>query len=154
MTSHANHQKAPMRSYPIDSPEAATRLLAMALLADGHCSVTELKALDRLGASARLGLGPECFKAVIDHFCEDLLIASHGEWQGSAAIDSATRRDLFAEVQSPTLGAEVRALCEAVMLSDGHLAEGEVELLDELAKVWPRPSNPGPTEPPHERLAA
>jgi hypothetical protein len=91
---------------------------------------------------------------VIDHLCEDLLIASHGEWQGSAAIDSATRRDLFAEVQSPTLGAEVRALCEAVMLSDGHLAEGEVELLDELAKVWPRPSNPGPTAPPHERLAA
>jgi len=154
MASHANNQKAPMRNYRIDSPEAATRLLAMALLADGHCSVTELKALDRLGALARLGLGPECFKAVIDHFCEDLLIASHGEWQGSAAIDSATRGDLFAEVQSPTLGAEVRALCEAVMLSDGHLAEGEVALLDELAKAWPLPCNPSPTKPPHERLAA
>lgn len=143
-----------MRSYPIDSPEAATRLLAMALLADGHCSITELKALDRLGAPARLGLGPECFKAVIDHFCEDLLIATHGEWLGSAAIDSATRRGLFAEVQSPALGAEVRTLCEAVMLSDGHLAEGEVALLNELAKAWPRPSTPGCAEPPHERLTS
>lgn len=143
-----------MRSYPIDSPEAATRLLAMALLADGHCSITELKALDRLGAPARLGLGPECFKAVIDHFCEDLLLATHGEWLGSAAIDSATRRSLFAEVQNPALGAEVRTLCEAVMLSDGHLAEGEVALLDELAKAWPRPSTPGCVEPPQERLTS
>lgn len=103
-----------MRSCPIDSPEAATRLLAVALLADGRCSITELKALDHLGAPARLGLGPERFTAVIDHFCEDLLLATHGEWLGSAAIDSATRCGLFAEVQSPALGAEVRTLCEAV----------------------------------------
>ena len=143
-----------MRSYPIDSPEAATRLLAMALLADGHYAVSEIKTLDRLNAPARLGLGPESFKAVINHFCEDLLLATNGEWLGSAAIDSATRRCLFAEVQSPALGAEVRALCEAVMLCDGHLADGELALLDELAKAWPQQSNPGPAEPPHERLAA
>lgn len=143
-----------MRSYPINSPEAATRLLAMALLADGHYSITELKALDRLGAAARLGLGPESFKAVIDHFCEDLLMGSHGKWLGSAAINSATRRDLFAEVQSPALGAEVRALCEAVMLSDGHLAEGELALLDELAKAWPHqlsPTTATAAAPPQER---
>jgi uncharacterized tellurite resistance protein B-like protein len=143
-----------MRSYPINSPEAATRLLAMALLADGHYSVIELKALDRLGAPARLGLGPESFKAVIDHFCEDLLIGNHGEWLGSAAINSATRRELFAEVQSPALGAEVRALCEAVMLSDGHLAEGELALLDELAKAWPHPLTPITAAPPQERPSA
>jgi hypothetical protein len=29
----------------------------------------------------------------------------------------------------------VRTLCEAVMLSDGHLAGGEVALFDELAKA-------------------
>ena len=143
-----------MRNYPIDSPEAATRLLAMALLADGHYAITEIKTLDRLDAPARLGLGPEAFKAVIDHFCEDLLLATHGEWLGSAAIDSATRRSLFAEVQNPSLGAEVRALCEAVMQCDGHLADGELALLDELAKVWPKQPNTGPAEPLRERLAA
>lgn len=26
------------------------------------------------------------------------------------------------------------------MLSDGHLAEGEVALFDELAKAWPHPA--------------
>jgi hypothetical protein len=143
-----------MRSYPTDSPEAATRLLAMALVADGHYAITEIKALDRLSAPARLGLAPEAFKVVIDHFCEDLLMATNGEWLGSAAIDSATRRSLFAEIQNPALGAEVRALCEAVMLCDSHLADGEVALLDEMAKAWPQQPLPGHDETPSERLAA
>jgi uncharacterized tellurite resistance protein B-like protein len=137
-----------MRTYPTDSPEAAARLLAMALVADGHYAITEIKALDRLDAPARLGLTPESFKQVIDHFCEDLLLASHGEWLGSAAIDAATRRRLFAEVQSAALGAEVRALCEAVMLCDGHLADGETALLDELARAWPHAATPQATTNP------
>lgn len=147
-----------MRSYPIDSPEAATRLLAMAVLADGHCSITELKTLDRLSAPARLGLASDAFKAVIDRFCEDLRLAHHGEWLGSTAIDSATRRSLFAEIQNPVLGAEVRALCEAVMRCDGHLADGELALLDDLAKAWPHPHphphKTRPAEAPHKPLPA
>ena len=81
-----------MRSYPTDSPEAAARLVAMALVADGHYATAEIRTLDRLHAPARLGLAPEAFELVMDHFCEDLLLASHGEWMGSAAIDSATCR--------------------------------------------------------------
>lgn len=143
-----------MRRYPTDSPEAAARLLAMALVADGHYALTELRALDRLDAPQRLGLTPEAFKGVIDAFCEDLLLASHGEWLGSAAIDTATRRNLFAEVQHPALGAEVRALCEAVMLCDGHLADGESTLLDELARAWPdHEASPATTRPPGQQGA-
>ena len=85
---------------------------------------------------------------------EMLLLASHGEWMGSAAIDSATRRRLFAEVQDPALGAEVRALCEAVMLCDSHLADGETELLDDMARAWPMPLNPTHRTSSMEQLAA
>ena len=131
-----------MRSYSTNSPEAAARLVAMALVADGHYATAEIRALDRLRAPARLGLAPEAFKQVVDHFCEDLLLASQGKWLGSAAIDSATRQRLFAEVQDPALGAEVRTLCEAVMLCDSHLADGETELLDDMARAWPSPLNP------------
>jgi uncharacterized tellurite resistance protein B-like protein len=128
-----------MRSYHINSPEAASRLVAMALVADGHYSMSEIKTLDRLGAASSLGLAPEAMKAVIDGFCEDLLLAAQGEWLGSSQIDATTRRQLLAEVSDPTLGAEVRRLCEAVMLADGHLADGEVELMDALARAWPLP---------------
>lgn len=128
-----------MRSYPTDSPEAAARLLAMALVVDGHYAMSEIKALDRLEAASRLGIAPEAMKAVIDGFCEDLMLASHGEWLGSSQIDEATRQQMFGEVRNPVLGAEVRRLCEAVMLADGHVADAETELLDAMARAWPSP---------------
>ncbi|MBT9551253.1 MAG: TerB family tellurite resistance protein [Hydrogenophaga sp.] len=129
-----------MRSYPTDSPEAAARLLAMALVADGQYSMNEIKTIDRLHASQRLGMAPEAIKAVIDGFCEDLLLVAGGRWAGSAGMDEATRERLLAEVQDPALQETVWHLCEAVALSDGHLADGEVELLDRMAIAWRHPA--------------
>ncbi len=36
-----------MRTYPTNSPEAAARIVALALLADGHLSLIEIDALER-----------------------------------------------------------------------------------------------------------
>ena len=52
-----------MNAYPTNSPEAAARVLAMAMLADGQYSMTEIRALDRQQAPARLGLTPEASPA-------------------------------------------------------------------------------------------
>ena len=125
-----------MRSYPTDSPQAAARLLAMALVADGNYSLTEIRALDRLQASQRLGLSPEVFKDVLDTFCEDLLAATGGQWTGSAGMDDATRQQLLGEVQAPALRAQVVELCQAVVQADGHEADGEATLLDALICAW------------------
>jgi uncharacterized tellurite resistance protein B-like protein len=140
-----------MRTYAPNSPEAATRLLAMALIADGHCSMSEIRTLDRLGAPDALGLTAEQAKQVIDDFCADLLLGAQGDWAASTQIDAGTRRQLMAEVSDPVLGSKVRHLCEAIMLSDGHLADGEIELLDALAATWPRAAT---EQALPERLAA
>jgi uncharacterized tellurite resistance protein B-like protein len=128
-----------MRTDPTDSPEAAARLLAMTLVADGQYSMSEIKTLDRLGAPQRLGLSPEALKGVIDAFCEDLLVAGNGQWSGSIHLDDSIRRQLMAEVKDPSLQETVWRLCEAVALADGHLADGEVELLDRMAFAWRQP---------------
>ena len=125
-----------MRAYPIDSPQAATRLLAMVLLADGHCAPVELKALDRLGASRRLGLAPEAMKSVIDLFCQELLVSQHGNWCGSARMPPEVRHRLLDEVRNPLLRQKVRQLCEAIASADGCLAEGEAEVLEALDHAW------------------
>ena len=125
-----------MRAYPIDSPQAATRLLAMALVADGHYAPCELKTLDRLDAGARLGISHQGMKKVIDTFCEDLLEAQQGAWRGTAALSPQQRERLFNEVRNPRVRQEVRRLCEAIVKADGHLADGEVELLDAMACAW------------------
>ncbi len=125
-----------MRTYPSNSPQAAARLLAMALVADGNYALSEIRALDRLDAARQLGLPPQDLKAVIEAFCEDLLLGAHGEWLGSSQLDAATRQALLAEVTDPALRAKIVALCEAVVAADGHLADGETAMLDSLTRAW------------------
>ena len=62
-----------MRSYPRNSPQAAARILALAMLSDGHLTMRELDVLDRLNAPAQLGLGRADLHAVLHGFCDDLL---------------------------------------------------------------------------------
>jgi hypothetical protein len=127
-----------MNTYPVNSPEAAARVLAMALVSDGQYSMVELRALDRQNAPARLGLSPEAFKAVIDGFCQDLLLASGGQWTGT--VDTAVRQQLIDEINDRNLQDLVLQLCEGLILADGHLADGEVELMDALSAAWRRPA--------------
>lgn len=126
-----------MKTYPVNSPEAAARVLAMAMVADGQYSLTEMRALDRQQAPALLGLSPEAFKAVVDDFCHDLLLASGGQWTGT--VDPAIRTQLMGEITEPDLQDQILQQCEGLMLSDGHLADGEVELMDALSAAWRRP---------------
>lgn len=126
-----------MKDYSVNSPEAAARVLAMAMLADGQYSMTEIRALDRQQAPARLGLTPEAFKAVVDGFCQDLLLAGGGQWTGT--VDPAIRDQLMAEITDRGLQDLILLQCETLMLADGHLADGEVDLLDALSAAWRRP---------------
>lgn len=126
-----------MKTYPVNSPEAAARVLAMAMVADGQYSLTEMRALDRQQAPALLGLSPEAFKAVVDDFCHDLLQAGGGQWTGT--VDPAIRTQLMGEITEPDLQDQILQQCEGLMLSDGHLADGEVELMDALSAAWRRP---------------
>ena len=119
-----------MRTYPVNSPQAAARLLAMALVADGNYAMSEIKALDRLDAARQLGLSPQDLKVVIEAFCEDLLVGA------------ATRLALLAEVTDPGLREKIVALCEAVVEADGHLADGETAMLDSLTHAWRKMPEP------------
>lgn len=125
-----------MRTYPTNSPEAASRVLAMALLADGHFASVELNALDTLQATERLGISDTAFKEVVAGFAQDLLLATHTEWTGADRMDSATRQALLAEITDPYLQNDIQSLVHAVVMADGHLADGEAELVDTLWTCW------------------
>ncbi|MCU0957454.1 MAG: TerB family tellurite resistance protein [Hydrogenophaga sp.] len=126
-----------MQSYPTNSPQAAARVLAMALVADGHYSMTELKAVDRLDIPQQLGLSTEDFKAILDTFCQDLLATADGQW--CAGVPADVRQQLLSEVQDPELRSRLRQHCEAILQADGHMADSETELLDALAGSWKQP---------------
>lgn len=143
-----------MRSYPTDSPQAAARILALTLLADGHLCAAELRQLHALDAAERLGLSPQELQDVVQAFCEDLLgTADHG-WGAACQVDPGTLNALFAEVDDPRLRLTLLELCLSVVQADEHVAEGESTVLAALVERWGLHHRMFVSTPTAERLMA
>lgn len=125
-----------MRTYPRNSPQAAARIVAMAMLSDGHLTMHEMDMLDRADAPTQLGLGRADLHAVLHGFCEDLLASAHQGWADAGRLDACTLAGLMAEVDDPALRLTVLQLCVQVVQADNHLADGESTLLKAAVSHW------------------
>ena len=125
-----------MRSYPRNSPQAAARIVALALLADGHLGGRELAMLERHEAHARLGLTRAEFQEVLRHLAEDQLATGTGHWSGTSRIEEAVLSLVLAEVEAPELRQTVLALCLAVTQADNHFSDGELVVLATAIRRW------------------
>lgn len=131
-----------MRSYPVNSPQAAGRVLSMLMLADGYLSRPELDQLTRLGAHRRLGLERDGLFKVLNGFCEERLEATHMNWAEACQVDAPTLRQLLAEIVDPQLQRTLMDLCVALAAADADVSEDERHVLDEAAAAWGLPSVP------------
>lgn len=125
-----------MRKYPLNSPHAAARIVALTMWADGELSQTELDTLQRLGAHTRLGLSTEELQAVTQSLCVDLLSATHCAPTDACIVDPRTLAELMAEVDDPELRAKVLRLCVAIVEADAHIAEGESIVMVAAVEHW------------------
>jgi hypothetical protein len=126
-----------MRSYPRNSPEAAGRIVALVLLADGHVCSSEADALRRLGAEGALGLQPDGMQLLLQHLAEDLMDGLCATGSLLSSLDEGTLRALMREVDSPLLQREVLRLVHAAVAADQHLAPAEQVVLDAARRHWP-----------------
>ena len=125
-----------MRSYPTNSPQAAARIVALTMLADGHLAKSELDVIEPQGAHEQLGLDLETMQSVLHGFCEDLLHSAHLTWSDACRIDPRTLAQLMAEVDDPALRMKVLQLCLKVVQADDHVAEGETIVLGAAVEHW------------------
>lgn len=125
-----------MRTYPHDSPRAAARIVALALLADGSLSRAELAALEDAGAARLLGLHRDDIHAVVQDCCEDLLATSFMNRDGACRLDRETLRRVLAEVGDPALRRKVLALCASVAEADDDLSDAEFSVLAAVLEDW------------------
>lgn len=125
-----------MRSYPRNSPEAAARIVALTLLADGHLSRSELDVLEQRKAAQTLGLAPDGLHQVLHTLCEDLLAGAHQNWADACKVDPATLSQLLNEVDDVALRLKVMRLCVDVANADQHVAEGESVVLSAVLDHW------------------
>lgn len=125
-----------MRSYPRNSPEAAARIVALVLIADGHVGRSELEALQRLRLEAELGLVPGAFSSIVHTLCEDLLVGAYAGGSLMCSLDEATLAALLAEVEDADLQARVLRLAGAAAEADAHLADAEAMLVAMARRQW------------------
>lgn len=125
-----------MRTYPANSPQAAARIVAFTLLADGHLSETEYAALWRNEATQLLGLSEQEIHMVVQHLAEDLLAYGSSSWSGTGLLDEASFVGLLREVTDPRLRASVLDICTTVAHSDSHHCESEQGVLEIAKRAW------------------
>jgi hypothetical protein len=125
-----------MRTYPANSPQAAARIVAFTLLADGHLSETEYAALRRHQAGQLLGLSEADIHAVVQQLAEDLLAFGASHWSGTGLLDESSFLGLLQEVTDTGLRAMVLEICTAVVHSDGHHCETDQGVLEIARRAW------------------
>ena len=125
-----------MRSYPANSPQAAARIVALTVVADGDIGNAEIEWLDRLAVHEQLGLARDELHALLDTFCEDLLSSNQLRWADVCPVDERTLADLMDEIQDPALRLKVLRLCVELAEVDAHVDEGESIVLVAAVEHW------------------
>lgn len=125
-----------MRSYPRNSPEAAARIVALTLIADGHVCRSEFDVFEQLDGPRELGLQPGGLPGIVKTLCEDLLMGHHDRGLMLDGVDDWTLASLMAEVDEPALQRAVLRLAVAAARADHHLADGEALVLAAARRHW------------------
>ncbi|MDD2880509.1 MAG: TerB family tellurite resistance protein [Rhodoferax sp.] len=125
-----------MRKYPKNSPQAAARIIALTLVADGDVGQAELALLDELAVHQQLGLTRDALHAVIDTFCEDVLTSKPVALADAGPVDEYVMEELMGEIDDPALRRKVLDLCVKLAEVDDHVAEGESIVLIAAVAHW------------------
>jgi uncharacterized tellurite resistance protein B-like protein len=122
-----------MRSYPVDSPHAAGRVLALLIIIDGNMAASELAALERSKIFDQIGLDQAQFERLMQDLCEDLHTSTlHGALQ----LDNALIDGFLNEIADPTLRRSLLRAMWSVSDADGWLADAEARLLTRAGNAW------------------
>ena len=125
-----------MRSYPANSPQAAARIIALTVVADGDIGDAEIAWLDRLVVHEQLGLTRHELHALLDTFCEDLLSSDQLKWADACPVDERTLADLMGEIQDRALRLKLLRLCVELAEVDAHVDDGESSVLIAAVEHW------------------
>lgn len=121
-------------AYPVDSPQAAARVLILAMLSDGRLDPVEVKMLDQVDAYERLGLKRTEFYGVMQQFCGELLELQSHTLHGR--LGRATLQRWLDAVQDRELRRQLCRLLFDVIRSDRNLHPGESTMFWQALDGW------------------
>lgn len=121
-----------MRSYPTDSPQAVSRLLALAVISDGGGSPSEIAATYRLNILDYAGIEEHVFDEVLRELSADLPVTS----AGFVKVEIAMIDQCLAEIVRPDLRMRVWEAMWQLAYADDHFAHAEVALILRATQAW------------------
>ena len=125
-----------MRHYPPDSPEAMTRVIALALMVDGAIDLSELESLQRNEVVNRLGIDHARFDKIIHEFCDDMLTYAVRMPSGQYELDPKNIGHLLDDIANPILQKKVLSVMLDIVNADGNLAHSETALVAQAINHW------------------
>jgi hypothetical protein len=123
-----------LRPYPRNSGEAAARIVALALIANGRMEDVETAVLDALEAPERLGLTRSQWHGVIDDLCADLLRTAR--CGNEICIPSEALGSMLDQLDDEDSRRLVLRLCSAVVQADSQIDDGESFVLLAAIERW------------------
>lgn len=117
-----------------NSPRAAGRLVALALLSSGRISEAELDVLRELRALERLGLTPAQWQDTVEQTRQAMQASAPAP--DGAPLDAGTLERWLAAVDEPGLRQLVLELCAGMMGADGTVGLPESVVLQRLVERW------------------
>jgi hypothetical protein len=123
-----------LRRYARNSAEAAARIVALALIANGRIKAVESAALDALRAHEQLGLTRTQWHGVIHDLCTDLLGPARCGDEG--CIPSELLDRMLDEIDDDATRRIVLRLCSAVVHADRQIDDGESFVMLAAIERW------------------
>jgi len=121
-----------MRSYPSDSPQAVSRLLALTVISDGGGSPSEISASYRLSILDYAGIEEDVFDQVLRELTADLPTAA----DGLAKVATSMIDQCLAEIVRPDLRLRLWKAMWQLAYADDQFDHAEVALLHRATEAW------------------
>ncbi|MYN08212.1 tellurite resistance TerB family protein [Pseudoduganella aquatica] len=123
-----------MRHYQPNSASAAGRILALAMVVDGHMAPSELRALERSRLLEHIDIDMDSFHDLVQELCYDLLACNVKN--DYVELDPGTTDLLLADITDSELRRELLRAMWNIADADGVLADGEAKLLARACVIW------------------
>ncbi|WP_300754005.1 TerB family tellurite resistance protein [Janthinobacterium sp.] len=129
-----------MRTYAVNSPQAAGRLLALMMIVDGNLASAELQALQRSKILEHIDMDVPEFQRLLQELCDDMLTAT-ATLHGAVQLSNPVIDSLLAEIADPDLRRKLLHAMWKIADADGWLADGEAVLLTRASNAWSAETN-------------
>jgi len=125
-----------MRNYPIDSPQAKARIIALALLADGCLDKSEIECLERRDIVNRIGITNHAFDMVMHEFCQDIDHSGLCGRNGQLNLEHPAIKAILDEIRQRNVRQDLLRAIFDIVHADRNVSVGEAQLTSLAMSHW------------------